>query len=537
MSETRPALVAPQSAGRPVPPILEAVLSRPGEFDAEVWHVMNQRDTRLIEDEILHGAGSSKFIYNFRVAGTQVVGISVIGARHLASHYGGLRHRIVSSTRKRGELHVFTTYPSAGVPMQVDAQIIRALADEPDYYSVLVEVEDIKMGGNRIQMEAMESVLGFTTDQDTGEVKTYTKQHYDKIAQSKAYRNAVLALIPQDTQIVWKADMLKLKKDEVITIDVIGQKRDGILRYASRSAIPIERDAVAALTFEQIAGLSDAAKDGQLPAFVNAAEALGVLRRTAAPEPLRAISQANEGQQGQQGQQKQTEAQQTKPTEKPAETQQKPVDERRRPGRQSAAQKEATRQQAEQPHEGAPPAGHPANGDEGQQAQGARAAAPAAPAPAAAPATQAAPVKAQQAAMELPATATGPAQEQPAAEAGRDAPQETATVRNEPEAPAVPPANAEAPARENNVQPLRAAPADGGSASGPETPFDLDKRMADAIISDYRGATTVQEIADLNADPVVQRSMMDINSRNPGLYDKILMARSNRMLQIRGGIQ
>ena len=58
---------------------LEAVRSATGgDFDAEAWHVIEQRDNALISDEILNGSGSNKFVYSFSVSGKEVAGISVI---------------------------------------------------------------------------------------------------------------------------------------------------------------------------------------------------------------------------------------------------------------------------------------------------------------------------------------------------------------------------------------------------------------------------------------------------------------------------
>ena len=81
----------------------------------------------------MHGAGSSKFVYSFKIAGEgEVSGISVIGARHLASHYGGIKHRMVASVRKVGELFTFTSYPAPGMGMSVSVQVLPELGDQAD---------------------------------------------------------------------------------------------------------------------------------------------------------------------------------------------------------------------------------------------------------------------------------------------------------------------------------------------------------------------------------------------------------------------
>jgi hypothetical protein len=264
LAQTRPQLVQPRQVQT-----LEAVRTMTGGFDIDAFHVMNERDNALIADEILHGAGSSTFVYNFEIAGKQVAGISVIGARHLANHYKGLQHRIVASMEKIGPLFTFVAYPGEH-PMSVSASVVAELAEEADFYAAVVEMTDLKTG-NKIQTERRESRVEFRRDGSS-----YERPNYATIAQSKAYRNAVLALIPQDVVIQWREAMLKLKKTETITASVIEEKRSNVLRFAAQRAIGLDRHAVEALTLDQIAGLGDAAREGQLPAFVAAARALGL---------------------------------------------------------------------------------------------------------------------------------------------------------------------------------------------------------------------------------------------------------------------
>jgi len=261
----RPQLVQPRAVQT-----LEAVRTMTsGGFDVDAFHVMNERDNTLIADEILHGAGSSTFVYQFDIKGTPVTGISVIGARHLAAHYKGLQHRIVASMEKIGPLFTFVAYPGEH-PMSVSASVVAELAEEPDFYAAVVEMTDLKTG-NRIQTERREARVEYRRDGST-----YERPNYATIAQSKAYRNAVLALIPQDIVIQWREAMLKLKKTETITGSVLDEKRSNVLRFAAQRAIALDRHAVEALTLDQIAGLGDAAREGQLPAFVQAAKALGL---------------------------------------------------------------------------------------------------------------------------------------------------------------------------------------------------------------------------------------------------------------------
>ena len=259
---------------------LEAVrVASGGGFDVDAWHVMDARDNALIADEVLNGAGSSKFVYSFPVAGSgDVAGISVVGARHLAAHYGGLKHRLVASVQKIGALHTFTSYPQPEMPMSVQTSVIHDLADEEDYYEAIVEITDLK-SGNSIQVAKREN--RFEQKRDGSR---FERLHYPTIAQSKCYRNGVLAIIPQDIQIKWKLAMLKLEKHDVITADVLGEKRDGVLRFAASRALSLDRQAVEALTMSQIGGLSDAARAGQ-PSFEAAARALAVLPSSGVEAP------------------------------------------------------------------------------------------------------------------------------------------------------------------------------------------------------------------------------------------------------------
>ena len=250
---------------------LEAVRNASGSFDVDAWHVMDERDNALIAQEIIHGSGSSKFVYSFKVSGTEVTGISVIGARHLASHYGGIKHRLLASVTKIGALFTFTSYPADGVPMNVDVKLIDALKAEDDYYEVLVEVTDIKTG-NTLQVRKRESALESRRDGSK-----FARPHYSVIAEAKAYRNAVLAIIDQAVQLEWKHKMLALGKDDVITDSVLEEKRSQVLRFAASKSVPIDRRLVEALTLDQISGLGDATRAGGEAEFRRAAESLRVM--------------------------------------------------------------------------------------------------------------------------------------------------------------------------------------------------------------------------------------------------------------------
>ncbi len=271
---SRPSIAAAQTVTRPsAAGLLDQVISNTAAtgFDPEAWHVINDRDNSLIADEILNGAGSSKFVYQFNLAGTNVTGISVVGARHLASSYGGIKHRMIASTLKRGSLFTFTSYPSDGSPMRVSAQVIPELADEDDFYSALVEIVDVKKG-NSVQVEHSE-----TRQEKRRDGSRYDRPHYQKIAQAKAYRNGILSVIPQDVQLEWKEQMLRLGKSDVVTKSVIAEKRAGVLQFAAAKGIPVDRHAVEGLTMEQIAGLAEAARTKDAAQFTNAAAALGLI--------------------------------------------------------------------------------------------------------------------------------------------------------------------------------------------------------------------------------------------------------------------
>ncbi|WP_395452919.1 hypothetical protein ACHMW5_02550 [Azospirillum melinis] len=268
--ELRPTLAKPRQSM-----MLEAVKGS-GGFDVDVFHVMEERDNKLIADEVLHGSLSSAFVYDFEIQGTRVAGVSVVGARHLASFYGGIKHRIIATVQKTGALFTFTSYPHDGMPMLVNCAHIHELAEEDDFYNVVIEITDIKTG-NSIQAEARETRWERKRNGDL-----YQRPNFQKIAQSKAYRNGVLAIIPQDVITKFKLECLSLGKGVSITDNVIDEKRSNCLRFAATKGLSLDRRAVDALTFDQISGLAMAVKDGD-GAFANACKALGLIGGE--PEP------------------------------------------------------------------------------------------------------------------------------------------------------------------------------------------------------------------------------------------------------------
>lgn len=265
---------------------LEAVRSASGTFDIDAFHVMEERDNTLIAQEILHGSGSSKFVYAFEIQGKQVAGISVVGARELARQYGGIKHRLVASVSKIGSLFQFTSFPHEGVRYEVTAQHIDALAEHDDYYEVLVEIADIKTG-NTVQVRKRESSTERRRDGSR-----FERPHYSVIAESKAYRNGVLSLVDQGVQLEFKMKMLALGKSEGITDSLIDEKRSAVLRFSASNSVPINRRALEALTLDQLAGLGDAARTGGVSQFRQAAETLRVLDVPAVVEQAGPISLA-----------------------------------------------------------------------------------------------------------------------------------------------------------------------------------------------------------------------------------------------------
>jgi hypothetical protein len=284
-SPARPVAVGAHPAATGQSRLLEQVIASTAAtgFDAEAFHALEKRDESLIEQEILSGAGSSKFVYQFTIKGTEVSGISVVGARHLAYAYGGIRHRMIASAEKRGALFVYTTYPHDGGSMRVDTSYVHDLADEGDYYMCIVEMTDMKKG-NSIQIEKRE----FRTE-TTRDGRTYERPHFQGIAQAKAFRNGVLSLVPQDVQLKWKQEQMRLGKNEVVTASVADEKRGGVLRYAASKGLAVNRQALEALTLDQIAGLGEAARADGVAAFQRAALALGVMT---AAEPAAPPSEA-----------------------------------------------------------------------------------------------------------------------------------------------------------------------------------------------------------------------------------------------------
>jgi hypothetical protein len=258
--------------------LMDEVLQRTLDsgFDADAWRVMDERDTRLLQDEILGGPKSSKFLYDFRIQNTTVRGISAVGARELATYYKNIRHRLVSSTRKVGPLFIFTTYAGENVRPDMHTVILPDLKDEPDGYEVVVEVEDFHTG-IRMQAAKFESQWEYISAKDDGAGRWREKAHFATIAQSKAQRNGILMVVPQSIQLAWMESLRDVTKSMTITQGVLDEKRSGVLRYSASKGIPIDRNALRELLLEQIIGLSEAARTGEHDLFLAAATALRLI--------------------------------------------------------------------------------------------------------------------------------------------------------------------------------------------------------------------------------------------------------------------
>jgi hypothetical protein len=256
-------------------------------LDLDMIHAMTERDNALVLDEAMSGS-SGAFTYSFSMQGKMVQGVSVIGARHLASHYGGIKHRLVASIDKNGPRFVSTTYPGGDVrAMDVRVAVIEDMADEPDFYTVLVEITDIKMGLTE-QVEITENRMekkSRSNKKDGDPDEWYERPHFRRIAQSKAFRNGVLNILPQDFVQKFKEQSVAAKNNLDLTKDWLEEIRQGVMRFATAKAIPVNRMALAGLDANQLAGLRDAVQGG-LEAFKHSLAALGCIANVT---PMREI--------------------------------------------------------------------------------------------------------------------------------------------------------------------------------------------------------------------------------------------------------
>lgn len=242
----------------------EAEFHAPTVFNPDAWHAMQARDDQLIHDSILHGAARSEYVYEFSISNTKVRGVSVVGARELASQYGGIKSRIVASVDKTGELFVFKSFE----PLAIQANIIPQLAEQEDFYEVVVEIQDLKTG-NSIQVRKKELKTERKRNGDT-----YDRPHYDVIAESKAFRNGVLSILPQG--VIKKFMERCLQSGNTSGEKTIDQLREGALAFAAMKGITLDRRSLEQLTYAQIFGLGNSTKDG-IDAFKGSALSLGLV--------------------------------------------------------------------------------------------------------------------------------------------------------------------------------------------------------------------------------------------------------------------
>lgn len=246
--------------------LLNPLLQGPhySKFDPDAWHVMQERDNALIRDELMHGAGSKSFVYEFEIKGSKVHGISVVGARELASQYKGIKSKIVATIEKRGALFIFRTF----TPLSIETRVLYELEGDDDFYECVMEVSDIKTG-NSIEVRKKESRTEKKRDGST-----YERPHYDVICESKAYRNGVLAVLPQS--VIKEFQQKCLSAGNSSEEKTIQQLRAGALAHAAKNGVSLDRQALQELGYDEVRGLGAAAAQG-LDAFKRSAIALGLV--------------------------------------------------------------------------------------------------------------------------------------------------------------------------------------------------------------------------------------------------------------------
>lgn len=250
---------------------LNATRNKDGVFDIDAYHAMQERDEQLIEDVIVHGSTTEEFVYSFPMQGKTVAGVSVVGARELAYQYGGIKHRIIATLQKNGALMTARSFE----PLAVNVMHVHDLADEDDFYEVIIEVTDVKKG-NSLQVRKREAIFGKRKDGSL-----FAREHYDVIAESKAFRNGVLNILPQSVISAFKTKCLETmanaQNGTVNKQRTIQELRTGATRYAMSKGVPLDRSRVEKLAYTEIEDLSRQLND--LDLFINTAERLGVVAR------------------------------------------------------------------------------------------------------------------------------------------------------------------------------------------------------------------------------------------------------------------
>lgn len=286
----------------------EALLAQPmrgSRFDADAYHAMQARDSALIADSVLNGYSGKEYVYEMTIKGERVTGISVVGARALAAEYKGIKTRIVSAIDKTGPLFVMRTFD----PPTMSVQHIPELADQMDFYEVVVEVQDLKTG-NSIQQRKKEDKCGRKRDGGL-----FERPHFDVIAEAKAFRNGVLAIIPQD--VVSQFEQKALSAGNKGSVQTKADRIAGLLRFAASKGVAVIRSAIEELTSDQIDGIGQAARES-VESFRRAAVALGIAEIAADPATGEIPPPAAQAQHAQP-------AQQSAPATAPAPAQQQPA--------------------------------------------------------------------------------------------------------------------------------------------------------------------------------------------------------------------
>lgn len=253
-----------RSAGYAEDNTFQRLLSQPSTFNPDAYHVMQERDNALIRDEIMHGAASKAFVYSFSIKGSTVTGISVVGARELASQYKGIKSRIVATVEKRGALFIFRSFN----PLNIETRVLPELEQDEDFYECVMEVSDIKTG-NSIEVRKKEAKT--EKKRDGG---FFERPHYDVIAESKAYRNGVLSVLPQS--VIKDFQKKCLEAGNTSSEETIDQRRSRVQTFATKNGIALSRTAVNELSYAELDGLGGAARES-LEAFRSACAAVGIL--------------------------------------------------------------------------------------------------------------------------------------------------------------------------------------------------------------------------------------------------------------------
>ncbi len=175
-----------------------------------------------------------------------------------------LKSKIVATVEKRGAMFIFRTF----TPLSIDVRTIRELETEDDFYECVMEVSDIKTG-NSIEVRKQEMRMEKKRD-GSG---YFERKHYSVIAESKAFRNGVLSVLPQS--VIQDFKKRCLEKGNSSTEETIDQIRAKVLQFGAKNSIPLNRAAIASLGYAEISGLGGAARES-LEAFQRAAVALSL---------------------------------------------------------------------------------------------------------------------------------------------------------------------------------------------------------------------------------------------------------------------